>query len=289
MTRSNRRLAVLLGSMLIIAGIAACSSSRVFESSDSAPSRPRDVSNVQNAVPKNEPRSRYGNPDSYVVYGKRYYTLDSSRGYREQGDASWYGTKFHGRRTSSGEPYDMYKMTAAHKTLPLPSYVEVTNLDNGRKVILKVNDRGPFHGGRIIDLSYAAASKLNMLGKGTARVQVVAIDPRAPTAAVMTPVQMAPVQAASAHAAPAFTPPAEATETQLFLQVGAFQSRDNAERMRRNIEQQRVGDVRIVESVLEQGTFYKVQVGPLADNTEADRVARSLKPQGINATRAYAP
>ena len=101
-----------------------------------------------------EPKSRYGNPESYVVFGKRYYVKDSSKGYVETGIASWYGTKFHGRRTSSGETYDMYAMTAAHKTLPLPTYVEVTNLNNGRSIIVKVNDRGRFHEIRIIDLSY---------------------------------------------------------------------------------------------------------------------------------------
>ena len=124
-----------------------------------------------------EPLSRYGNPESYVVYGKTYHTLSSSKGYKERGAASWYGTKFHGKRTSSGEPYDLYAMTAAHKTLPLPTYVEVTNLKNGRTVIVKVNDRGPFHDDRLIDLSYAAAAKLDILPYGTGEVEVRAIDP----------------------------------------------------------------------------------------------------------------
>jgi rare lipoprotein A len=268
--------------LLIILGIslalwfAGCSSTKVFEPSDKAPASPRDVSAVPNAVPKAEPRSRYGNPASYVVFGKRYHTLPSSKGYRERGLASWYGTKFHGKRTSSGEPYDLYAMTAAHKTLPLPTYVEVTNLDNGRSVIVKVNDRGPFHGGRIIDLSYTAASKLGILDKGTGRVEVRAIDPRTP------------------DQAPANTPvlvqkdiPAETTDSQLFLQVGAFQDRNNAERMRNNIQAQNLGAVRIVEAGTEQGTFYKVQVGPLSDAGEADRVAQALQPLGISAARSY--
>jgi rare lipoprotein A len=268
--------------LLIILGIslalwfAGCSSTKVFEPSDQAPASPRDVSAVPNAVPKAEPRSRYGNPASYVVFGKRYHTLPSSKGYRERGLASWYGTKFHGKRTSSGEPYDLYAMTAAHKTLPLPTYVEVTNLDNGRSVIVKVNDRGPFHGGRIIDLSYTAASKLGILDKGTGRVEVRAIDPRTP------------------DQAPANTPvlvqkdiPAETTDSQLFLQVGAFQDRNNAERMRNNIQAQNLGAVRIVEAGTEQGTFYKVQVGPLSDAGEADRVAQALQPLGISAARSY--
>ena len=119
--------------------------------------------------PARRARSRYGNPDSYVVRGKRYHTLESSRGYEETGIASWYGRKFHGRRTSSGETYDMYKMTAAHKTLPLPTYVEVTRVDNGSSVVVRVNDRGPFVGDRIIDLSYAAAERLGVRNAGTLR------------------------------------------------------------------------------------------------------------------------
>jgi rare lipoprotein A len=139
-----------------------------------------DVSDIPDAVPKVEPLSRFGNPDSYVVFGKRYRTMDSSAGYVERGVASWYGPTFHGRRTSSGERYDMYAMTAAHKTLPLPTYARVTNLKNGRSAVVRINDRGPFHAGRVIDLSYAAASKLGVVDKGTARVEVRAIDPARP-------------------------------------------------------------------------------------------------------------
>ena len=276
MTRPARLLAWLA---LLTVGVVACSTSKVFEPGDSAPANPRDVSNVRDAVPRAESRSRYGNPASYVVYGKRYYTLKSSRDYRATGDASWYGTKFHGRRTSSGEPYDMYAMTAAHKTLPLPSYVEVSNLNNGRKVIVRVNDRGPFHDGRIIDLSYAAAVKLGMLGKGTTRVEVRAIDPRAPAAG---PAQSTPPPAQ------AFIPPSPSTGTPVFLQVGAFRSMDNAERLGNKIEAQNIGGVRIVEAATGNGTLFKVQVGPLADTAAADQVARDLKPLGINATHAHA-
>ena len=147
---------------------------------DGPPREAVDVSRIPDAVPRVEPKSRYGNPDSYEVFGKRYYPLQSSRGYRERGVASWYGQKFHGRRTSSGETYNMHAMTAAHKTLPLPSYVQVTNLRNSRRVVVRVNDRGPFHPNRIIDLSHTAAAKLRMLGKGTALVEVRAIDPTNP-------------------------------------------------------------------------------------------------------------
>lgn len=124
-----------------------------------------------------EPPSHTGNPDSYTVFGKDYFVDKTSEGYREQGVASWYGSKFHGKRTSSGTPYDMYAMTAAHKSLPIPTYVRVTHQDNGRSIVVRVNDRGPFVGDRIIDLSYAAAVKLDMVGSGTAPVEVVALPP----------------------------------------------------------------------------------------------------------------
>jgi rare lipoprotein A len=123
------------------------------------------------------PRSKYGNPESYEVYGETYRVLPTARGYSERGQASWYGEEFHGKRTSSGEPYNMHAMTAAHRTLPLPSYVRVTNLQNRREIIVRVNDRGPFHSDRIIDLSFAAASELDILRNGTAEVEVTAVDP----------------------------------------------------------------------------------------------------------------
>jgi rare lipoprotein A len=244
----------------------------MMEPRDAAPVNPIDVSSVPDAVPRAEPLSRYGNPESYMVYGKRYHTLPSSKGYSERGMASWYGTKFHGKRTSSGEPYDLYGMTAAHKTLPLPTYVEVTNLHNGRSVIVKVNDRGPFHDDRIIDLSYTAAAKLGILGHGTGKVEVKAIDTETGGRLQL------------ATATPAVT---ETAVTQiLYLQVGAFSSQENAERLRNEIHAQQIAEVRIVEGESTAGTVYKVQVGPLTDTSEADRVARALKPLGINESRS---
>lgn len=151
---------------------------------DGPPKRPpAHLDRVPDAVPKVEPLSRYGNrfknnSKTYVEKRKRYSVMQTSRGYKAKGLASWYGTKFHGRRTSSGEKYDMYAMTAAHRTLPLPTYAKVTNLDNGKSVIVKVNDRGPFHKNRLIDVSYVAAHKLGMLAKGMGRVQVESVDPR---------------------------------------------------------------------------------------------------------------
>ncbi len=135
-----------------------------------------DETKIPNAVPRPEPLAKYGNMAFYHVYGKRYYVMKSSRNYQASGTASWYGTKFHAQRTSSGERYNMLAMTAAHKTLPLPTYVEVTNLRNKRHVIVKVNDRGPFSGNRLIDLSYVAAKKLGMIGHGTTPVHIRAIN-----------------------------------------------------------------------------------------------------------------
>ena len=169
-----------------VAVLAACSSkpSRPIPPSGPSPDGypeahtvPDSAHAMPDAVPVALPRSRYGNPKSYEVMGGRYFVLESAAGYRESGRASWYGTKFHGKRTSSGEPYDMYQMTAAHKTLPLPTYVRVTRKSNGRSVIVKVNDRGPFHTGRIIDLSYAAAARLDLLKEGSAEVVVETVEP----------------------------------------------------------------------------------------------------------------
>ena len=145
---------------------------------DGAPdARGVDLDTISDAVPREEPLSPYGNPPEYEAFGRTYRTLESSEGYEEEGVASWYGEEFQGRRTSSGETYDLYGMTAAHRTLPLPTYVEVTNLENGQTVVVRVNDRGPFHEDRVIDVSYAAAYRLGMLAKGTARVRVRALQP----------------------------------------------------------------------------------------------------------------
>jgi len=165
--------------------LAACSSKPVLDE-DGFPEAhvvPPNLETVADAVPATEPRSKYGNPKDYEVLGEHYFVLNSAAGYKERGRASWYGTKFNGKRTSSGEPYDMFQMTAAHKTLPLPTYVRVTRISNGRSVVVKVNDRGPFHQGRIIDLSYAAATRLDLLKEGSAEVVVEALDAAAPSPA----------------------------------------------------------------------------------------------------------
>ncbi|SET88899.1 septal ring lytic transglycosylase RlpA family protein [Thalassotalea agarivorans] len=152
----------------------ASSNSRYSQEHDSIPDQVPTLAQLQDAVPKNEPKSRGGNKD-YEQWGVQYSVLDSAKGFSADGIASWYGEKFHGRATSNGEIYDMYAMTAAHKSLPLPSYVRVTNKANGKSVVVRVNDRGPFHEDRIIDLSYSAAYKLDMVRTGTAQVHVEAI------------------------------------------------------------------------------------------------------------------
>jgi rare lipoprotein A len=240
-----------------------CSSHVTREPGDAAPREPVDVSSIPDAVPRDEPLSRYGNPASYVVMGHRYHTLTSRNGYVERGIASWYGTKFHGRRTSSGEPYDLYQMTAAHKTLPLPTYARVTNLQNGRSVTVKINDRGPFHPNRIIDLSYVAAAKLGILAQGTGLVEIEAITPSAPEK---------PMLAASK--------PANLQATSLFLQVGAFRDRDNASRLSSKLQNARIGDIHIMEASNASGPIYRVRIGPLDSVDEADRISSNLVSQG---------
>jgi rare lipoprotein A len=255
--------------LLLVTLFAGCSSQETLDTGDNAPLNPKDLSGVQNAVPRVEPHSRYGNPESYVVFGKRYYTKSSSAGYTERGIASWYGTKFHGRRTSSGEPYDIYKMTAAHKTLPLPTYAHVTNLRNGRTIIVKINDRGPFHANRIIDLSYAAAARLGILEYGTGLVEVEAIDPSKP----------APQPPAVTRQAVAGDP------TTLFLQVGAFSNRDNAERLGKRLQSSNLGEVHITEAHNTARPLYRVRIGPLTTVDDADRISNSLISLGISDTR----
>lgn len=249
---------------------------------DGAPPAPRDVSDIPNAVPKHEPLSRYGNPESYVVFGKRYYVMNDGSDYAERGIASWYGTKFHGRRTSSGESYNMYAMTAAHKTLPLPTYVRVTNLENRRSVIVKVNDRGPFHDNRIIDMSYAAASKLGMLAKGTALVEVRTIEPEG-TEENQRYVAADNTQVSVAASADTHTPVARSEK--FYIQVGAFSSLDNAERIRARLDKIENKYARISQAVVDNTTLYRVRIGPLEDVNTADRIVTQLPEYGITEHR----
>jgi rare lipoprotein A len=231
---------------------------------DGAPAKGMDISRIQDAIPKPEPRSRSGNPSSYTVLGRTYHVMEDSSGYKERGVASWYGTKFHGKRTSSGEAYNMYAMTAAHKTLPLPTYVRVTNLKNGREAIVKVNDRGPFHDNRLIDLSYAAATKLGISGTGTGLVEVQALDP-----------------AKGAAPRPTRNNIAIKGDAILFLQVGAFIDRNNAERLMERLRGAMNNQVRIQMAVNYAQTIYRVQVGPMYTIDQADTTSMQLAQLGI--------
>ena len=255
----------VLATALLFTG---CSSRISRDTGDAAPQEPIDISGIPDAVPRDEPLSRYGNPVSYEVMGHRYYTLKSRNGYVERGIASWYGTKFHGLRTSSGEPYDLRMMTAAHKTLPLPTYARVTNLKNGRSVIVKINDRGPFHPNRIIDLSYVAAAKLGILENGTGLVEVEAINPSTPKE---------PMLAASK--------PAASQTTSLFLQVGAFRNKDNAQRLSSKLQNANIGDIHIMEAANASGPIYRVRIGPLDSVDEADRLSSTLISKGYSSAQ----
>ncbi|MGC9456773.1 MAG: septal ring lytic transglycosylase RlpA family protein [Halothiobacillaceae bacterium] len=215
------------------------------------------------AVPRAEPESRYGNPESYRVFGKTYRVRSSNHGYREQGIASWYGPGFHGKRTSSGETYDMYAMTAAHTTLRLPAYVRVRNLENGKSVVVRVNDRGPFAGNRVIDLSYAAARQLGMIETGTALVELEVVGPGAPAGRTLA----------------ASTMSAEARWGEnVFMQVGAFSQEDNARRMARRL---RAGGLDGVREVPGQG-LTRVWIGPLVSVDSADDLGRRLTSLGVH-------
>ncbi len=226
-------------------------------------------------------KSRRGNPPFYEVYGVRYHVLDSSYGYAERGVASWYGKKFHGRQTSSGEIYDMYAMTAAHKALPLPTQVRVTHLGNGKSVVVTVNDRGPFVHNRIIDLSYAAAQELDMVGAGTALVEVVAL------AGPGIPVQAAAPRAPPAQ--PALTPvaaprPAAAPEVRVYLQVGAFGDLDNARQLRQRLQRKGLSNVVIRRDAEASPAPYRVRLGPIADVAEYDALVELMAGMEIGET-----
>lgn len=217
------------------------------------------ASDVADAVPKPEPLARYGNHSPYEVFGKKYTVMSSASGYREVGTASWYGSKFHGRRTSSGETYDMHLATAAHKTLPLPTYAEVTNLDNGQQVVVKINDRGPFKSNRIIDLSYGAALRLGMIGTGTARVEVRALDSSGRSSGTRT---------IAAGGAGSKSKAGTAQGHGLFLQMGAFKKRSGAESLVHELRK----DAMVPVSINKQGGYHRVWLGPYLNEDQADAI-----------------
>ena len=256
-------------------------------SGSAVPQPPPDVFSIPDAVPRAEPRGTRGNPPFYEVFGKRYYVLASSEGFVERGTASWYGPGFHSASTSLGERYDMYAMTAAHKTLPIPAYAEVTNLKNGRKVIVRINDRGPFVGDRIIDLSYTAAAKLDMLLAGTAPVEVRVISTRGaagsalPPPGVPAPVALAPPPVSVTNAPAVKMPGAPA----MFIQAGVFSDHENA---RRRVEVLLAAGIELAsldEIPRNDRALHRVRVGPFASVEEFDLNMRRLRELGINDAR----
>jgi len=231
----------------------------------------RDPGQGQASTTPKTTKSKRGNPSSYVVFGKRYHVLDSSDGFVQRGIASWYGTKFHGRPTSSGEVYNMHAMTAAHKTLPIPVYVHVKNLDNGRSMVVRVNDRGPFVAGRIIDLSYAAAKKLGVDGPGTAKVEISTVGPgqALPTSVVRTIPLSKDLQ----------------PDIPLFIQMGSFSSHVNASNLVKNLLDANEATAQISRRQTDSGLYYRVRVGPLFDIDEANAIVRRLKGKGFQTAR----
>lgn len=239
--------------VVALLALAGCARDAVRPAPPPAPVPPAGV-----AVPRDEPRAKYGNPPFYEVGGRRYVVLDSAVGYAEQGVASWYGPDFHGGRTSTGETYDMEAMTGAHPTLPLPTWVRVTNLENGRSVVVRLNDRGPFAKGRIIDLSRAAAEQIDMIRAGTARVEVVSLA------------GATPATAAAQQPAPAA----------YYAQAGAFGGRENADALAARLRAAGISGVTVAESAADGRPLFRVRAGPVATLPEFDALIERLRLAG---------
>ena len=233
-------------------------------------------------VTKSQKRSSRGNPPFYEVFGERYYVLNTSSGYKERGIASWYGKKFHGKPTSSGEIYNMRAMTAAHKTLPLPTDVRVTNLSNGKSIVVRVNDRGPFVDNRIIDLSYSAAQKLDMISAGTAFVEVDAFTHTATKAPLIADASSQPAvtQSAASMVNPISSavaePAIDTTVIRLYLQVGAFGERLNAEKLQQQLNSHGISNVVIRYDESRKPALYRVRLGPIKNVTEYDSLVQRV-------------
>lgn len=267
-----------------LALLAACSSAPQQTSAPgAAPARPAvdgapdylmDVSGIPDAIPVVHQGPYKASP--YKVLGKHYTPMQDGRRYREEGEASWYGTKFHGQHTANGELYDLYGMTAAHKTLPLPTYVQVTNLENGRRVVVRVNDRGPFYSSRIIDLSYAAAKKLGFAEKGTARVLVEGIDPVV-WHQQKDPAYLVTAPAATPEPAPQYASMSSSDSTALFLQVGAFSSAQAAEQLRTQLQSQVASPVFLSTTEDNARPLHRVRIGPLSSHDQAQQLTELLR------------
>lgn len=314
--RTLQRLCLILIAAMVLL-LSACGSApkRTVGSShkpnyyrDGAPPEPVDLSRIPEPKPQFEPLARYGNHTPYTVLGRNYVLLGSRAGYVERGVASWYGTQFHGKLTSTREPYDMYAFTAAHKTLPLPTYARVTNLENQKSIVVRINDRGPFVGSRIIDLSYVAALKLGMHHKGTAQVEVVSITPgefpvilgdRAkPTGQTMPASierEIEQPQAATAPRSPLYDtapkPLADpgrtadpvrtltgAVDELVLLQCGAFSDALNANALRIALLDAGFSDARVISG---QDRLNRVVIGPLSGRASAQALSNSIQAKGF--------
>ena len=243
-------------------------------SGDGAPKRNINYSNIPDAIPKVEKINKRVNPSSYVVRGKRYYVLSTAKGYDKIGTASWYGTKFHGKLTSTGEKYDMTSMSAANKELPIPCYAEVTNLKNNHKVIVKVNDRGPFVSNRIIDLSYAAAQKLGVVATGTAKVRVKTIDPKNP--------EISEPQAKQTQLAPKKNIKTIKNKTaNLYLQISNIKDANSAKELQKSILKNVLFLSKVENTTTDNKTTYKVKIGPFSDFKTANG-AKDLIQMGLS-------
>ena len=306
-TARGARIRTVLVSLALAALLSACSSAPkrggYYEDDGPGGRPPVDLDKLADAAPKVEPLNSAAN-SPYTALGQKYVPYRALAPYRQRGVGSWYGRKFHGHRTSSGERYDMYAMTAAHPILPIPSYARVTNIKNGRSVIVRINDRGPFHPGRIIDLSYAAAYKLGYAGAGSAPVEVQAILPKdmralssggrqtvdgthaadsvradLPAAGAVTALPAAAAEAV-APSAPEVKPadvaiPVAAEASGIYLQLGAFSARDSAENFRVKIYQQLAWLDQPIE-IEPAGGLYRLHLGPYRDRAEAGRVAERI-------------
>lgn len=269
-------------SMIALAG---CSTSPQLKSSQNH----FDYNKIPDAIPKPEPKNQYGNPDCYKVDGQTYQVMKTADGYCKTGLASWYGLKFHGRKTSSKEPYNMFAMTAASRNLPIPTYVEVTNLENGKKIVVKVNDRGPFKSDRLIDLSYGAAAKLGFANKGTVAVEVKAIDMQTFKSSRIAPemvlannqLDLPEIQINPA----ALTKPTQFNKPivlERYLQLGAFSICANAKRLQQQIVSYTDAPILINEGTINNKPIYRVQIGPFKDVGESEKILHKLKAEGFN-------
>ncbi|MFZ0219600.1 MAG: septal ring lytic transglycosylase RlpA family protein [Candidatus Aquirickettsiella sp.] len=263
--------------LLLTFSLAACSSTtnsnyRYHLRRDKAPCFRINVNRIPNAVPKAEPLSKRGNPKSYVVFGRRYYVMKNAKGYHARGIASWYGMKFHDFQTSNGEIYNVAGMTAAHKTLPLPTFLRVTNLHNGKKIIVKVNDRGPFINNRLIDLSYAAAKKLDMTGTGTAPVSVVAITPG------MTRV----VSHHKYRSRERYDRYQQAKKQMPYIQLGLFKHRTSAQKLALLIKQWTRSPVNVKTTSIHKRYYYQVVIGPLPNSKSSQQLTHKLQLAGLS-------